>query len=427
MPDTATQFLTLPLEIRLQIYDFLYYPWYSPPPPSERSGIASVCWQTRRETLPFVLRIPRYFGTAERLWEWTSRGDRMHLNLISEISVMLLGDSLSKFWALKHALTNVNDTTVPHSSKWWESTYLKRARPEILKRISAWRSFIKTIAKFLKLIFVKSVEEETKSAVVSTWEAFSTLPNLRKLGIAFQLPLRYAMNGNPVPYPDPVDYIHEQQLILEMVSIACPKMQTLIISNSSERLDLSCLTNFHNLQHLNFNGRFSNSLEDALQIIKSLKYLDTLTLVRLNPSKTIWPESNISSITPDIIGKMNPLRTLSIMHLSPQVPSDLLSTPLVQALANHKDTLRSLIIDVSYRVDEELMQGLLAFISTSYLTDLTLMIRVPKRFAFVDVHSFFPVTIKKRHASFLAPKERETWGHPWMTEVLVLNMRGTPS
>jgi hypothetical protein len=419
-------FLTLPMEIRLQIYDYLYHPWHSPPPPSERSGIASVCQQTRRETFPFILRVPRYFGTAERLWEWTLRGDQKHLDFITEMSVMVLGDSLSKFWALRHAPRDIGDETVPYSSGWWEATYLKRVPPAYIKPVSIWRSIINTISKLLKSICTRNTNEAPRSVVVATWQALSSLPNLQKLAIAFQHPLRYTIDGSSTAYPGPVDSVHEQNLILEMVSNACPTIHTLVISNSSERLNLSYLTKFHNLRHLNFNGRISTSPEDALQILRSLKSLNTIALVRPPSGKVMWPPSTISSITPDIISKMNPLRSLSLMHLTDQPPSDLFSAPMLRALTCHRNSLRSLVIDVFHRIEGELMEGLLTFISTSYLTELTIMLSVPKPFAYMDVHSYFPATIKKRHASFIAPKERETWGHPWMNEVLLLNMRGAP-
>jgi len=167
-------FLTLPMEICLQIYDFLYHPWHSPPPPSERSGIASVCQQTRRETFPFILRVPRYFGTAERLWEWTLRGDQMHLDFVTEMSVMVRGDSLSKFWALRHAPRDIRDEIVPYSSEWWEATYLKRVPPAYIKPVSVWRSIINTISKLLKSIFTPNTNEAPRSVVVATWQSFSS-------------------------------------------------------------------------------------------------------------------------------------------------------------------------------------------------------------------------------------------------------------
>ncbi|KAE9366078.1 hypothetical protein N431DRAFT_495852 [Stipitochalara longipes BDJ] len=428
MSDFAPTFLNLPMEIRLQIYANLYPSWHSPPPPSDCSGISSVCHQVREETFPFVLQIPRYFGTAERLWRWTSRGDQRHLDLISDISVNFYVDTMSKFWLLKHTPIDINDGLVLHSGEWWESRYLKAVRPIIVKPASVWRSIfkaIKTVVNILKLAFIKTTEEVRKSAVVSTWKTFSSLTNLRKLGIDFQVPIPFAMNRDPLLYPSLVDSIIEQQLILEMISVACPTLQTLIMANSSERLNLSCLTNFHNLRHLSFNGKFGNSPEETLQILRSLRHLDSLTLVRLPPNRDLWSIQTNFFVTPDMIEKMNPLRSLSLMYLAHQTPSDFLSAPMLQALANHKDTLRSLAIDIFCCVDGHLVERLLAFISTSYLTKITIMLRIPKNFACLDVQSYFPATIQKRHARFVAPKRRDIESYPWISEIMILDMRGT--
>ncbi|KAN0090283.1 hypothetical protein V8E51_018862 [Hyaloscypha variabilis] len=429
MSDFTPTFLTLPMEIRLQIYTYLYPSWHSPPPPCDYSGIASVCRQTRQETFPFVLGIPRYFSDAQRLWRWTSRGEPKDLNCISDISVNFYLDWISQFWALKRTPIDISDDLVLHSGEWWEARYLKAVRPGYLRPASKWRSFfktIKTITNLIKSIFIKRFEDKQKSVVVSTWETFSCLRSLQRLAIAFPLPLRFTMNGSPIVYTSPVDFFHEHQLILEMISIACPTLETLTMANSSELLNLSCLANFHNLRHLSFNGKFGNSPEDALQVLKSLEHLNSLTLVRSPPNRLLErPVETNFFITPDIIQKMNPLRSLSLMHLAHQTPSDFLSAPMLQALANHKDSLRSLTIDIFCCVDGDLVAQLLTFISTSCLSNITLLLRIPKHFASLDVQSYFPATIQKRHAGFVAPKRPDIESYPWISEIMILEMRGT--
>jgi hypothetical protein len=271
-------------------------------------------------------------------------------------------------------------------------------------------------------MFIKNIDEAPRSVVVATWEAFSSLPNLQEVLIAFQHPMRYTLDGNRTVYHGTVDSSHEQNLIMEMVSHACPRIQTLTIAKSSERFNLSYLTNFHDLRHLSFNGKISTSPEDSLQILRSLKHLDTLTLVP--PPARSWLPSAISSLTPGIIGKMNPLRSISLMCPSHLPPSDIFSAAMLQAFASHKDSLRSLSIDVYHSIDGALMEELLNFISTSYLTKLTITLCVPKPCACVDIHSYFPASIKTRQANFESPKELEIWAHPWMNENLHFYMQG---
>jgi hypothetical protein len=418
----APTFLTLPLEIRLQIYANLYPSLCLLPPPSLLSGIGSVCRQTRQEIFPIVLQVPRYFWTVERLWDWTLRGEQRNLELVSEISITFSDESFSKSWTLEQVRKAIDDDPVPHGGQWWELAYLMGLQPEIFKPASVRRPLIKAFMTHVNSINKKN-NKEPKSAVVSTWEAFTSLPNLRRLSINFENPLRYAIESNPISYPHLLNSLHKQQLILEMISRICPMIQSLIISRSSGLLDLSYLTEYHNLKHLNFNGRFKNSPESALQIFKGLEHLDSLTLMHL-PQTPIISSTKSSSITPDIIAKMNPLRALSLLHLTIATPTEVFTESLLQALTCHNDSLRTLLIHVVHCVEGDLFQGLLNFISKSRITDLTILLRIPKQFGSLDVQSYFPDAIQIRHVEFVEAKPTGRQNFSQMSEVLVLDMRG---
>jgi hypothetical protein len=419
----APTFLTLPLEIRLHIYANLYPSLCLQPPPSLLSGIGSVCRQARQEIFPIVLQVPRYFWTVERLWDWTLRGEQRNLELVSEISVTFMEKSFSKLWTLEQVRKAIDDDPVPYSGQWWELAYLMGLQPEIFKPASVRQPLIKAFMTHLKSMNKKN-NKGPKSAVVSTWEAFTSLPNLRSLGVTFENSLRYAVESNPISYPHLLNALHKQQLILEMISRTCPVIQTLIISRSSGLLDLSYLAEYHNLKHLNFNGRFKNSPESALQIIRGLEHLDSLTLMHF-PQTPIISSTKASSITPDIIAKMNPLRALYLLHLTIERPTEVFTESLLQALACHNDSLRTLLIHVVHCVDGDLFQGLLNFISKSRITDLTILLRVPKKFGSLDVQSYFPDAIQKRHVEFVEAKPTARQNFSQMSEVLVLDMRGS--
>jgi hypothetical protein len=167
----------------------------------------------------------------------------------------------------------------------------------------------------------------------------------------------------------------------------------------------------------------SEAHQRARFILRSLEQLDSLTLMHL-PQIPIISSANASSITPGIIAKMNPLRSLSILHLTIETPTEVFTESLLQALACHKDSLRTLLIHVVHCVAGDLFQGLLNFISTTHITDLTILLRIPKNFGSLDVQSYFPDTIEKRHVKFVEAKPRAWQNFSSMSEVLVLDMRG---
>jgi hypothetical protein len=129
----APTLLTLPQEIRLQIYANLCPSLCLLSPPSLLSSIASVCRQTRQEIFPLVLQVTRYFWTVERLWDWTSQGEQRNLELVSEISFTFTEDWVSKFWTLEQVRKAIDDDPVPYSGQWWELAYLMGLQSESFK------------------------------------------------------------------------------------------------------------------------------------------------------------------------------------------------------------------------------------------------------------------------------------------------------
>jgi hypothetical protein len=61
MPDPLPTFLTLPVEIRLQIYAEVFSPWFKHTPPlgNYPLGITSICQQTHNDSFPLILMEPR--------------------------------------------------------------------------------------------------------------------------------------------------------------------------------------------------------------------------------------------------------------------------------------------------------------------------------------------------------------------------------
>jgi hypothetical protein len=191
-------------------------------------------------------------------------------------------------------------------------------------------------------------------------------------------------------------------------------------------LRLQFLENYHNLQHLSFNGRFDNLPSTVIETLQGLKHLDSLAIERPGSdwaTKDILDKPYPWSMGPDIIKDMNPLKSLSISHVSDTRTYNL-EPLMLAALANHKASLRNKTIHVHGRVKEDFVRSLLDFISTSNITTLSIRLRIPKGLRDLDFKAYFPVDLKSRRVDLVKAEQWEIQQLPWMSEILNLDMSG---
>jgi hypothetical protein len=136
---------------------------------------------------------------------------------------------------LKDLLLSLKDIskTVPDSGEWWLATY--QSRMSWLPRTPEQLSLDDADSRFLGLSRI--LQRALKGFIVSTWEAFHKLHNLKKLKISFE------KAGDPGTE-------NGQRLLFEMISFTCSNIESLTVS-SSPRLMITSATNFHNVEHLN--------------------------------------------------------------------------------------------------------------------------------------------------------------------------------
>jgi hypothetical protein len=297
MSNSPPTFLTLPVEIRLQIYAEVFSPWFKHTPPlgppygepDHPLGITSVCQQTRHESFPLILIDPRHLYSGPSLWELTRQGEQKYMDLLSAVTVDFDKRTLLEFQ--KDLLLAPKDIskTVPYSGEWWLATYQSRMSwlprtppsPRPSTSLSLWRflfppkpmSWLPRTGPSTRLSLERFLfpPKPAKSIIISTWETFHKLPNLRKFKISLQ-----KLEGPIFLIGDLFNTENEQRLLLEMISFTCPNIESLTvpINTSSPCLILTSCTNFHNLEHVNWNGQYATFPKGGFPIVnQSLRRL----------------------------------------------------------------------------------------------------------------------------------------------------------
>lgn len=195
----------------------------------------------------------------------------------------------------------------------------------------------------------------------------------------------------------------EQELLLDIIATACQQVQDFTVF--SELVSLDYLGHFQDLRSLRFSGYSKSSQEETLNILQSLKKLDTLIIYRYPESYDA--DNNIVtlklpdylSITPEVVASMNPLKHIQISHMSSFLPCLHISVPLFQALRHHLSTLRIFQLSSDYALTADVVEELLSLLADSKITDLRIRVKIPKRFEIQDPMGFFPKTCKNGEAS----------------------------
>jgi hypothetical protein len=387
-------FLTIPLELRLQIYEIILEkrPVFQP---DYYVCITAVCRQIRREILPVVFKGARHLKSLAHLSKWTSQGSPFLLKQVQKISLHISTESLSSFATVPERAPQVTENVpAAFTGEWWDLQYAERAGlpgPQHTEAPSSKKAVISKVLRTLRLSSKDSQKGPRKSSIASTWEALASIDQLKSLWIL----LNDATNSSRPKYDI------EQQLVLDMVSAACPKMQDFTVF--SNLLPLEYMRNFHGLRLLRFSGYSRSSPQEILEIFRSLPYLETIIIYRYpefyDTTHAIARSALADSLclTPEVLANMNPLKRFEILHMTPRVPSEHLTVPMIRALKEHRTTLGKLLIRSDRPVREGVLKEILSFVAASRITNLHVELIVPKRFESLDnMDTYFPPTAHHR-------------------------------
>lgn len=394
--------LTIPAELRLQIYSLVL----SQPEriqKSHRTSLLSVNRQIRQEVLHLILSKSRYFGTLKSLWEWTSDGRPELLQHVKDVSVSIFKGTLSPP-PDPVGVYRRNLTPEPGTGEWWEAQYVSQFGRPGSREATRWQK----LQASLPQSFQHRVEAP-KHPMVSTWEAFRAISEVRRLWIHLQSFIdSAAARGSK--------YADEQQLILEMISSCCPKVEEFTVM--SRHTSLQYLKNFPRLRRFHFSGYSRSTAEETLEIMKDLTRLEELVLYRyphnndddqLNDGSN--PKSYVS-LQAEVLAGMNPLKVFRLWHMRSDNPSQHLTVHFIKALKIHQPTLRRLQIVSDRHVSGEVLEALLDFIVTSSVVDLEVKLKAPLSYASrtladENLQLLMPRTAKACRASFSRGIDRE--------------------
>jgi hypothetical protein len=283
----------------------------------------------------------------------------------------------------------------PLTAEWWETKYaeqFERPEPPPEQPFSFRRAAKRKLSNTIRF---SSKTKAKKSPIAAAWESLIAIGELKKIWI-----LLNDHTGTPQP-----KYDIEQQLVLDMVAAAFPKMQE--FTGFSNLLPLDYLRNFHDLRLLRFSGYSKSSPKETLDILRSFKYLDSIIIYR-------YPEyydkdhaiitSNLPqylSLTPEVLSKVKALKRFEISHMTSRVTSEHVTVPMVKALRAHKDSLRKLSIHSDLPVTGRYVEELLSFLAVSNISRLSIQLIIPKNMATL-LHSdaVFPKNTRDREMKF---------------------------
>lgn len=333
MPIPRTTFFSLPSELRHQIYS-ICFDKALPHNLQYYQAIASVCRRIRSEALPILLQQTRYFQSLEAFIGWTAKGNVDLLRHINNVSLHCTQSSLHPLLT-----TEASDHSLP-------TTQLE---PNDVTPV------------------VSHGGRPPQQAI------FSSIPNLKHLHLNLDLVLRIHGDDDSRNYHGQHE---DQETLLRLIAIACPKLESL--SLSADLIRLTCLHDFQNLRSLNWSGYSLSTPQETLSTLNSLPCLHT---VRFERFPEIYDQEYYSvptaelqkhfSFTTDVLRDLKRLKCIRISHMTSRVPSDVLTAGMLTALRSHADTLTELGLGSDHFVEGAVLDEILNVVSSFHLKRVT--------------------------------------------------------
>lgn len=391
---TPPTFLTLPVEIRLRIYELVF----EPRPSFFDRGYTNfllVCRKMRSEGLRVCLALPRGFGSWAGLVQWISNANQHLLPLVKDILIdfCLEVPGFLEGQANRGDILGLVGEHVSTQSEGQSAQDLKatggRFEPSGLYHawLPRYLEFLQPSQNQDSLAPTETTEceEERVLTISSLWKSLSKLHGLQIVSVFF--------DHKDKTYTD-----KDAELAMEILAYACQHLRELTFDFAPISIDF--LRNLHQLRLLCFSGYTRSSPEKTLEILSKLTCLDTVIIHHypivfyglwhgINPLEI----SNYLSFTPRVLRGLRPLRRFEVRHIESSPPPTAIVPEMMNALLSHSATLRDLTICSSYRCDAVLLEKILEVIYTAKLTHLNLNVILPPKCNPKDIKSRIPTAL----------------------------------
>lgn len=358
--DGGSHLLSLPVEIRLQVYELLLEPHRTQVYYEATPSIISVCRQIREEAIPIYLSKHYYFTSLTKLIQWTSTGAPHLLQHVRDVSMTVDRGFLDEL----NAEEKPNLQSPPPSPSQQGLTF-----------------------RLLKVIRRPSDRSATpddspagQRMGIEVSRTLHALGNLRIYRVHFDL-------------SNDMRFATQHRRFLALLTASCPEIRDFTFSIYT--VHLKFLEQFQHLRSFQFSGYSRSSPEETLQVLRNLRNLEALTLSTVpDPSRDgnrTHKQNIFFSINEHVIQGMWPLKSLSVLRGITNEPSPALT--MIGAWKRHQKSLRKLYIWTNHSLGVEQVMELLELTSGSTITDLTLWI--PGKSEILDVSHQVPQTVKR--------------------------------
>lgn len=390
MAESIPGFLRIALETRLQIYKIALDQTLGFHPQHYLS-ISAVSKQIRREVLGIILSNSKFFQSLDRLASWTARAPPDLLPLVSNVSIHIFKESLQPIADAPRTCLSSSKSCDVTTAEWWEAEYARRA-PK-LEEDPPGPSWMASFLDCLQIAEQKP-EKIVDPPITSAWKAFTAISQVRKIWLVIS-------DGR---YPRPERRFDiEQQLLLDMMGAIFTNLQELTVF--SNLLSLQYIGKFQDLRTLRFTGYSTSTPAETADILCSLKNLDKVIIYRY-PDQYDRDHSIVTStlprylsLTPEVVEKLNPLKMFEVQHMTPEVPSQHITIPVIKALRTHIDSLRSLTLASDESLDLDVVNSIIHSTASSRLKDLHVRLNSRLLIDHLDLSMVLPRTIKYGEAS----------------------------
>ena len=396
MSTTTASFLGLPVELRLPVYKLVFNRYDGIHTPN----ILLVNRQVRSEAFQIYLEWTRYFNSFEYLIEWTTKGNPQLLEHVGDVSFQIRDSNWKSLMsaaiqASEEANCEITEAALGaafvelNTAAEWKKRFgqvgdsLAAEPPAREDTVQGGCRLLRQARELRKKLFSKSQSDAPPNNFIEEiWKALQRMPNVRCFWVNLA---SQDLQKEPL-----------MRLVLEMISVAFPRMSSFTFFSHLHTLDF--LHNFEHLRHLRFTGRSTSTPEELLEIILSLKSLDSMSLYRYpelyDPNYGVHGVTSEGRLSLDesVITRMRPLASLEISHMTSRLSSAFLTVSMLQAWKSHLPSLRVLKVGTDERLGVAAITELLNLIALSSLTKLQIRSQGDKKP--LDISTYLPPSIK---------------------------------